>query len=60
MLETFEIWNFPTNLKRVEKFRHTLDTIHQLTFLLIRMNEARMFMPLIICCRSLQIAVPYQ
>ena len=59
MLKTFEIRNFPTNLKRVETFRHTLDPIHQLTFLLVRINEAGIFMPVIISRRSLPIAVPY-
>ena len=58
MLETFEIRNFPTNL-RVETFRHTLDPIHKLTFLLVRINEAGIFMPVVISCRSLPIAVPY-
>ena len=58
MLKTFEIRNFPTDLKRVETFRHTIDPIHQLIFLLVRINEARVFMPEIISRRSLLIAVP--
>ena len=58
MLKTFEIRNFPTNLKRVETFRHTLDPIHQLTFLLVSINEAGIFMPVIISRRRLPIAVP--
>ena len=59
MLKTFEIRNFPTNLKTVERFRHTLYHIHQLTFLLVRINEAGIFLPKIISRRSLPIAVPY-
>ena len=50
--------NFPTNLKRVETLRHTLDPIHQSTFLLVRIYEAVIFMPEIISRRSLPIAVP--
>ena len=44
---------------RVETFRHTLDPIHKLTFLLVRINKAGIFMPVFISCRSLPIAVPY-
>ena len=58
VLKTFEIRNFPTILKSVETFRHTLDPIYQLTFLLVRMNEAGVFMPETISRRSLPIAVP--
>ena len=60
VLKTFEIRNLPIYLKRVETFRHNLDGIHQLTFLLVRINEARIFMPICISCWSLPISVPYR
>ena len=58
-MKILEIRNFLTNLKRVETFRHTLDLIQQLPFLLVRINEVGNFMPKIISCESLPIAVPF-
>ena len=59
LLKTYEIRNFLTNLKRVKTYGYALDPIHQLTFLLVRINEAWMFMLIIMPCQSLPIAIPY-
>ena len=58
-LQEHHIKNYLTNLKRVETFGHILDPIHPWTFLLVKINEAGIFMAVMISRRSFPIALPY-